>query len=358
MEQGENLVDILQLLLKRKKIILLTGILTLLGTAGISLMLPVYYKSTTLFLAASPDQSMPDLAFGTGKREAEYYGGQSDINRMLTVSGSSELMDLMIEKFDLYNHYKINPDAPKSRFKIRQKLKKLYKVAKTDKDAISISVEDTDPILATEMANFAREMTDSLVRQLLKKGQEKVINNYQAQIEEKESKIFLLSDSLSNLRAQYGILNISAQSENLSTLAEETQAELTVNRIKLESLKRSGFADKDTLALLEGTVKGQELLANDLRNKLSKFSQGMPAVSSLSEEYADLTRVLNYEKEGLRRLLTVYQSETPSTILVENAALPDVKSRPVRSLIVLISLAVALFSLSMGIIVFEKFQMS
>lgn len=354
MEQGENLLDIVQLLWKRKKIILLTAFITVVGSAGISLLLPVYYKSTTLFLAASPDQSMPDLVFGTGKREAEYYGGQSDINRILTVAGSSELSDLMIQKFKLFNHYKIQENSPKANYKIRQKLKKLFKVSKTDKDAIAIVVEDRDPLIAMEMANFAREMTDSLVRQLIKKGQEKGINNYRNQIEEKENKISSISDSLNRIRTQYGILNISAQSENLSTLAEETQADLTLNRIRLESLKKTGLANKDTLALLEGTVKGQELLVNDLRTKLSLFSEGMPVVTSLSEEYTDLNRILNYEKEGLRRLLTVYQSETPSTILVESAELPDIKSKPRRSLLVIISLAIALFSLSLGIVIFDK----
>jgi capsule polysaccharide export protein KpsE/RkpR len=355
MAQGENLLDILHLLLQRKKIIGLTTVIILIGSIAISLFLPVYFKSHTIFLAASPDQSMPDLAFGIGKREAEFYGGQGDMNRVLTVATSTDLQNMLIDKFDLYSHYKINPNGPKSSHKIKQKLKKLYTVSKTDKDALSISVEDTNPILAAEMANYARQTTDSLVKQLIKNSQSISINNYQNQIEEKETKITLLSDSLRFLRTQYGILNISAQSENLSNLAEETQAELTINRIKLETLKNQGFSDKDTLALLEGTARGQELLMEDLQLKLLKFSEGMPIISALSEEYADLTRILNYEKEGLRKLRTIYQSDTPATILVESASVPDIKSRPIRSLIVFISLAIGLFSISLGIVVFEKF---
>ena len=104
MEQRDSLLDILKTLLAwRRPIIALTfaaGVLT----AGISLLLHNYYRSTTIFLAGNPEQFRPEVLFGKGGASAAIYGGSHDIDRVLAIAESNELIDYLVDTFQLYDH--------------------------------------------------------------------------------------------------------------------------------------------------------------------------------------------------------------------------------------------------------------
>ncbi len=77
------------------------------GTAGVavlavivSLLVPVYYETTTTFYAASEDLFKPKTAFGYGDSEVDFYGTSEDIQRVLTVSRSNEVIDYLVDSFD------------------------------------------------------------------------------------------------------------------------------------------------------------------------------------------------------------------------------------------------------------------
>jgi tyrosine-protein kinase Etk/Wzc len=118
MKPQDNLLGVIKNLYHRRRFIIYTCIAAGVLTAGISLLLPNYYRSTTVFLAGSPDQANPQLLFSQGTREAGYYGTENDIDRILTLAESNELIYFLVDSFQLYEHYKINKDRPKASFKV------------------------------------------------------------------------------------------------------------------------------------------------------------------------------------------------------------------------------------------------
>ena len=149
------------------------------GTAIISLFLPNYYQSTTTFYAASPDLGMPDPV-GEMEKDRDYYGEDTDNDRILTIASSNEVIWYLIEKFRLYEHYDIDPSNRKSKDKIVKKFTKLYNVEKTKFEAIEISVEDKDSLMAAAIANEARVRTDIIAQSLMKEGHLKRLNSFEA----------------------------------------------------------------------------------------------------------------------------------------------------------------------------------
>ncbi|MDX1666965.1 MAG: hypothetical protein R3350_07040, partial [Saprospiraceae bacterium] len=241
MEKRENLIDVVKTIYEWRRGILYTCLIALLGSIVISLLLPVYYRATTVFLAASPDQAKPELLYGRGTREAGYYGNESDIDRILMISESNELIDFLIDSFSLYRHYDIDSTGIRAPHYIRRAFFEVYEVKKTERNAIELSVEDQDRILAARMANAAQQKIDELTQQLIKKSQKKLIQSYQQNIETKEALLQRLSDSLITVRKKFGIFNSSAQSEVLAEIVTSSRASLVRNRGRLESMENANF---------------------------------------------------------------------------------------------------------------------
>ena len=64
--------------------------------------MPVYYRASTTFLAASPDQANPELLFGQGNLRTQYYGNANDIDRLITLAHSNELVEFLVELVEFW----------------------------------------------------------------------------------------------------------------------------------------------------------------------------------------------------------------------------------------------------------------
>lgn len=318
--------------------------------------MPVYYRSTTTFLAASPDLAKPELLYGGGNFEPEYYGNKSDIDRLLTLAESSELVEFLIDSFDLYAHYEIDSSGPRAPFKVREKLFGLYEVQKTKRDAIELSVEDQDKVLAANMANAAREKVDELAQRLIKEGQAKSILAYEINISSKEKQLVTLSDSLARLRRLYGIYNSEAQTESLTEQYARAESKLVRNQARLEVLRNSGRAKADTLLILNATVEGQLQEVNRLEERIDKLNEGMASVNIIHKQYLEANQSLGEDKERYKVLVSTYQSNIPATIVVEKASVPLIKSRPKRMIIVLAATAIAFLFSIVTVLLIESYK--
>lgn len=356
MKNNDNLIDVLRTIFKWKKPIFYVCLAAGLGAILISLFLSNYYKATSVFLAVSPSQATTEALYGSGQLRTDYYGNENDIDRLMTIAESGELAEFLIDSFKLYEHYDINPGQPKAAFKVQQKFFSLYEVKKTKRDAIELSVEDKDGELAARIANAAREKIDEIARRLIREGLEKTINSYEANISAKEAQLNTLSDSLISMRKQYGIYSIVGQSEALPNQVSEAEAMLVRSRAKLEALKNTKGIPQDTIRLLEATVQGYEGEFNNLSSKIEQFNLGLAKTGIFERQYLEANQSLSDDKERLKQTLATYNSVIPAMVIVEEAQVPVVKSRPKRSIIVLAAGALALLFSIIGVLLFDTYK--
>jgi tyrosine-protein kinase Etk/Wzc len=356
MKPKHNLLEVLKTLFKWKKQIFYVCAAAVIGTAVISLFLPNYYQAATVFLAVSPDQAKPEALYGKGQLRTEYYGNENDIDRILTIASSTELANFMVDSFELYNHYKIKPGSPKAAFKVRQKFSSLYDVTKTKRDAIELSVEDKDKELAARMATVAREKIEAVAQQLIREGLEKTIRSYQDNIKAKEASLAILSDSLSYLRREYGIYNIVGQTEALPSQVSETEGNLIRNQAKLEALKNTPGISKDTIKMLQANVAGLQEEFKVLSSKMESLNEGLGKFGIYERQFIEANQALSEDKERLKQTLALYTSDIPAIVIVEEAQVPVIKSRPKRSIIVLAAGAIAFFFSVLAVLLFDTYQ--
>ena len=157
MNQSESLIGVVKSILSWRKPILLVTALAVIGTAVISLFLPNYYEAKTVFYAASSDRLRPELLY-SNDISIPLYGNQNDIDRLLSIGESRDLVDFVIDSFKLFEHYNITPDNERARYNLEQTFLSHYTIKKNKLDAIEIIFEDKDKAFALQLqSTFDRE---------------------------------------------------------------------------------------------------------------------------------------------------------------------------------------------------------
>ncbi len=333
----------------------MTCVATAVLAAIVSLLLPVYYKATTVFYAASPDLAVPEAIFGNSSQAPKYYGTENDMNRLMSIANSNELASFMIDSFRLYQHYDIDPESPKGPYYVRLKFAKHFEALKTKYDAIELSVEDRDKELAARMANAARDYINQLGQELIKEGQAKMLKTFEDNIRNKEAQLQMLNDSLQKARETYGVYNHLAQSEVLTEMISKAEAKLYNSQAKLKYLKGNPLF-RDSVAVLQANVRGYERELEQLNKRLATFNLGMTKVETMKVSQSESSEQLAQDREHYQQLLAAYQSDFPAILLMEAATVPVIKERPKRMVIVIVSTLAALVFSVLGVVIFESYK--
>jgi tyrosine-protein kinase Etk/Wzc len=356
METKDNLLGVIATLFKWKKIIIATCAATAIGAAIISLILPVYYKSTTIFYAASPDLAVPAAIFGISAEAPDYYGTENDIDRILSIANSGQLVAFMVDSFDLYKRYDIDPKSLRGPYYVALEFESHFDVVKTKYDAIELSIEDEDKEMAARMANAARSFINDTAQRLIKESQAKTVRTFEENIKQKEADMKMMNDSMQRIRLRYGVYNTKAQSENLSELIATGETKLNQSRARMSSLRNAGYKQRDTLTLLQANITGYEAQLQQLYIRLDTFNRGMALMDYLVESQLQASEQLAEDKEHYKMSKAAFGSEFPAIFLLEEGQVPVIKSRPKRALMVIAATAVAFIFSVIGVLIFDTYR--
>ncbi len=235
--------ELIRILLKWWKPIAIASILAAMGSAIVSFTLPEVYLSHVTFLTANPHIFDRNSLFRTevGENPVYLFGGGNDMNRVLTLAESRGLENYLIDKYKLYEHYKIEENNPQKEFYVKEKLRENCKVLKTSKGMLRIEVQDKEPVFAAEMANDVLSRLDVLNKEIIMEKKSDMIKIYEQNVKERKDNLALLKDSLINMikRDPEDTVNINMMESmvetaygkysSLNTIYEEHQAGLNQN---------------------------------------------------------------------------------------------------------------------------------
>ncbi len=355
MKQSEySLVDTWRFLLtKRKSIFIVVG-LVVLTTAVVSLFMPNYYKSDTIFYAASPDLAEP-IPIGGQDKNIRIYGDDSDLDRLFTIALSYELSQFLIDSFDLYSHYGIDSTNAKAGFKVRERLKKNFQTIKTKYRALHLSIEDTDPHKAANMVNAARNKIEEISQKIVKESQQKLMNNYEANLLKKQIQNDTLASRVNRNKTKYNIFEISSQSEIYTSLITRAEAELQSERGKLEYFS-SRKLSRDSINKYASVVMGLENKLTKLRSEMIVFNANVSPIRQMEQEFFRNLDQINMDKERFKQLSAAVEAPFTALHLVESGQVPVQKSRPKRSVWVILAGFISLVSFSLFLILQEMYK--
>jgi len=303
----------------------------------ISLLLPNYFTASTTFLAISPDQNSIDGVFGKqGGGHVDFYGTGDDIDRLMSVAESDELVDFMVTQFSLYKVYEIDSTKTKAPVYVRREYLSLYDVTKTPRDAIELELSDKDPVRAAAMARAARVKINEISLNLIRGTQRRSAEGLRSEVNNREKTLEDINRRIGDLRRKFGVYNTSAQSEALGARTSSMQESLASVSARLQAYRqRGGRGSRDSIVKLEVQLAGLKSASIDLDSQLMRLNESLGPIDNLEEEREDLNDALSEDRIRLKQFETILRSDQRSLEVVEEAKVPVAKSSPLRSLIVI-----------------------
>ncbi len=349
----ENLLDVIRVLFKWKKPIIITCISVAVLAAVISLLVPVYFTATTIFYPASPSLQSPSVVFGETKTELYFYGGSADTDRLLQAARSNELYDYMINTFNLYGHYDIDSTGSKASYKVREKLSKRYELVKNERDAVELSITDKNAELSAKMANAARMKINEIANNLIKQSQKDILLSFETQIKDKEQMLAVISDSLSFLQNKYGIYDAFTTKKMIGSAIPNLKSGIVSEKARLESYKASG-GKRDSIRTIQARIIGMEKKLESYTQ--GEFGEGLAAISridKLGQTEQQLMRDLTIAEGNYRKYLSAFSVPKPAMFVQDEAEKPVIKSWPKRSYMVLSAVFLAFIFAILGVLLLE-----
>lgn len=364
MNNRDNLLGVLSAIYRWRKTIRNICLVTLAGSIFFSLLLKNYYQATTIFYPSNANLSNPELIFGTSGQVVEYFGTDHDLDRLAEVASSNEVVDYMIQRFQLYNHYGIDSTSKEGPNKVREMFRGLYSALKNRNDAIELNMEDVDRELSATMANAARERIDFLLQRLTKANQARLLATYENNIHEKEVELQHLADSLVYLMGHYNIISVGDQAQQLALQLANAEGQVMRTRARLGVLEKNSAIPRDTIAYLRANLRAYESQLEGLRNvggkggdvSIRSFNEGSPKVNVISDLHFQARKQLSFDRERYQQIKAAYTTDIPAVQIIEAAEPPRIKSRPKRSIIVLSAVLAAFFFSVIGVLLADAYR--
>jgi len=192
--------ELIRIVLKWFKSIVLVGIIVAVLSAIVSLLLPVYYQSSVTFMTINPHMMDATNLFrqNAGSDPVYLFGGKNDINRFMTFAKSRVVEQHIINKFNLYEHYEIDTTDAEKAYWVTEALRDHFTLTKTPSNMLQIEVMDKDRYLAANMANEIASRLDFFNKEILLEKKKGLSTLYEEKTKEKKEFISELRDSLNH----------------------------------------------------------------------------------------------------------------------------------------------------------------
>ncbi len=308
MDKEFNLIAVISIILKWKRPIIILTIVSAIAAALFSVfVMDEYFLSKSEFYPTNQFINDRATIFNTSSAgtQLDYYGGKSDINRVLSIANSEPVMNYIIDSFKLAKHYKIDTTSSYWKTKVSKKFDKNYEAVKTEHDAVEISIFDTDPNMASDMVNAVVANVDELNKQHVNETNKKIYNLISSQIIEQQKKVDGYIDTLSTLISKYNIKVVA-----------------TGGTVVVEG------NDAKAVQLYKALMSNQDNAVRELNNRINIKEQTEVSI----------------------------KTNASSLYIVQGAVPAERREKPVRSLVVLITVLVTLFVSIIGVLLIEQFR--
>ena len=350
-----NLVHFVASTYKWRKHISFFTLLALVGSLSLSYMIEPSYESITTIYPSNP--SLTDKAFqfesGQGNSTIELYGSKEDIDRVVSIAKSGQVLSAVIHKYNLFEHYEIDTtdkeEYPHPYSSAMSKLKKNLKVVKTEFRGIEISVKDKNVNLAADIANEIVNQIDKVAKDMIQSNRLKMLEIIKASRAEKDSIVTLLSDSLSSLRRDYSVYNISTQASMMTAEVTRTSAALSEYLAQRNVLVKKYGANDGRIVNLDAQISGLKEKLRSLTSSKSSSAYSLSMFAKASELIKLVETRRNSELHELTRLNKLHDyfvmatSPDVSYIFVMEKAYPAEEAVKFRALLVATCVLITLF---------------
>lgn len=352
-----DLLELLAVLRKRKQVVLGVTACAAVLSVVISLLLPKIYSAETRILP--PQQSGSGIAgqllsqlgplAGLAGMVGITSGLKSPNELYIGMLTSRTVLDRIIDRFDLMKRYdeEFREDA-------RNKLLKNIEASSDRKSGIiSVAVEDRDPKRAADMANaFVEELKVLLSGLAVTEAAQRRLF-FEEQMKSARDDLGKAEDDFRGFMEKTGALQIDSQARAVIEGIAGLKAQIAAREVQLKVLQSYATSRNPDLQRVEEEIRGLRGELAKLEGREGKgFDPLMPTgrMPSVGVEYFRKFREVKYYETLFEVLAKQYElarideaNDSAVIQVIDTAVPPEKKARPKRTVIVILSTAVAFF---------------
>lgn len=353
-----DILDILIVLAKRKKFIVIATFLVTVAVIIYSLVATEYWRSSVSFFSITQTQ-VPSLVPQAlmGGMASTLIGPEATVDAlsMVSIIQSRRISEQIIRKFDLIEYFEI--DDPDPLVVMEQAVKQLHEEMLSvnldpESGMIVISIESKDRYLSSDIANAYFQMVEQhYVENKMSKGRERRLFLEQ-RVADFEKSFARLSKEVEQFQVEHNIVDMDAQREKMVALYAELVAEKLEAEIELEYTKKFAGDNtplirglRDKVAVISRTIGQMESRTDELG---PRYIINMDDVPDINNRYMQLSLNLEIQRSVIEYLYPQYESakldelSDMSTLeLVDDAVPAGLRSRPRRARMVIVGFVVA-----------------
>jgi tyrosine-protein kinase Etk/Wzc len=353
-EDEISLLDLLIVLAKHKRIVLGVPFAAAVAAAAISLVMPNIYTGTTRILP--PQQSgstasalLNQLSTGAAGGLANLAGGalgiKSPNDLYVGMLKSRTVADNLIARFNLNELY-----DEKYQSSTRAKLESRTTVSVGRDGIITIEVDDKDPKRAADLANAYVDELLNLTRVLAVTDASQRRLFFERQLSQSKDNLTAAEIAARQGLQKGGIAQVDAQGRSMIEVTARLRAMISAKEVQLSAMKTFAAEGNPELQRAQQELEAlkRELGRVEGVTPTSPTGKGDPAASSGLDNLGRLRDVKYYEflYELLAKqyeLARMDEAKDAAVVQVMDRAIePDRKSRPKRTIMVLVTGLLAL----------------
>lgn len=324
-----NSLNLLQLLIKWRlplAIITVVAVIAAIVFSSPFFIKPKYKSTVIMFPVATNSVSKVLISQNSAiKEDILGIGEEEQAEQMLQLLNSNLIRDRIVQKYSLMDHYRISKDSKYKYTRLYNEYENNVKFRRTEYMAVKITVFDTDPKTAADMANDIAALLDSTKNLMQKERAMKAFKIVETEYTALQAEVQRIVDSLQFL-GRKGVNDYERQSEVLNlqlaiAVSQSNQHAITLLQQKLDTIGKYG-----------GT-------------------------------FLSLKNALEFKTEQLTLLKTKYQEAKvdaeeflPQKFVVNSAYPAERKSYPIRWIILVVTVFIVFFTSVLSIIIVENYS--
>ena len=209
-------------------------IIALAASIVVSLLITPRYKSTATLFPTNSNRLSKAIMDYHYSLDFMDYGIERDCEYCIQILSSESMERDVCKRFNLIEHYGINPNDPHKMFKLHEQYRGNVNVRRTEFLGVEVSVLDVDPQWAADMANFIAANYDTVCHRIHHARACNAADIMQGVCTQMEQEIRDLQDSLRRTpQYQLGITQLISEKchelADLQTRAAQTKVDMDEN---------------------------------------------------------------------------------------------------------------------------------
>ncbi len=347
-----DLLDLVIVLAKRKRLIAGLAVGAAVVTAVVSLVMTPVFLAETKILSPQTSSSMASQIMSQLGAASVLLGGapalKSPNELYIELIRSRPVLDRVIDRFDLGKVYGLE-SPEETRRALRENIRAKDNIKS---GVITVGVEDRDPKRAADMANALIEELRVLNKGLSisEAAQRRLF--FEEQLADAGEGLSRAEEAMKAFQEESGAVDIDAQADAVIQGISSLRAQIAAQEVQIRVMRTYSTPRNPDVLRAEEELKGMREQLAKLESKGEGGDVMVPTgdIPSASTEYLRRMRDLKFNETLYGLLLSQYQAakldearDATLVQVIEQAVPPETRTKPRRTLMVVLAAFAGLF---------------